>query len=323
MIRCSVVIPTYHRPASLARTLRALVAQTLSPDEYEVIVCDDAGSDETRRQVEQWSIDSGISAAYVRRERPRAGPATMRNAGWRTADGEIIAFTDDDTIPHPDWLRQGLVALADDAADAAAGRIVVPLPDEPTHYERDAARREGAGFVTANCFCRRSVLASIGGFDTRFRAAYREDSDLFFQLIRHGFDIVDAHDAVVVHPVRPEPWVVNLRKESRHIYDALLYKKHPELYAQFIRPDRPYLYYAILLALGIAVAGAMVDSKSLVSLGVVGWGALTGLLVARRLQQTRRSIDHVLEVVVTSLMIPFLSVYWRVRGGLAFRVAFW
>jgi GT2 family glycosyltransferase len=323
MIRCSVVMPTYRRPESLARTLDALALQTISRDEYEVIVCDDAGSEETERQLDDWRAASGIPTRYVRAETPRRGPAAMRNAGWRVARAEIVAFTDDDTIPDPDWLRQGLIALDNDAADAASGRIVVPLPEQPTDYERDAAQLEAAAFVTANCFCRRSVLASIGGFDPRFRTARREDSDLLFGLIKRGFDVVQAHDAIVVHPVRPEAWGVSLRAERKHMYDALLYKKHRDLYEQFMSSDRPYLYYAILIALGIAVVGALTESPALVATGIGAWVLLTGTVVARRLRETRRDVAHVVEVVVTSLAIPFLSVYWRIRGGVAYRVAFW
>ena len=74
--------------------------------------------------------------------------------------------------------------------DAATGRVIVPLPTcRPTDYERDAAGLAKAEFVTANCFCRRSVLAAIGGFDARFTAAWREDSDLQFTLLEHGSHI--------------------------------------------------------------------------------------------------------------------------------------
>lgn len=323
MIRCSVIVPTYRRPELLARLLDALSKQDLLPHEYEVIVCDDAGSDETRAQVEQWGADRPGHVRYVRGATTRQGPAAMRNAGWRVARGEVIAFTDDDTVPAPDWLRQGLITLGDDAADAASGRIDVPLPDQPTDYERNAARLEAAGFATANCFCRRSVLAAIGGFDPKFRAARREDSDLFFRLIESGFDVVHTNDAVVEHPVRPAPWGVSLRAERKHEFDALLYKKHPHLYERFIRPDRPYLYYGILGALGAAVVGTGIDSYALTAGGLAAWCVLTGTLVLRRLRETVRTPSHVFEVVVTSAVVPLLSVYWRVRGGITHRVAFW
>ena len=322
MIRCSVVIPTCQRPDLLARVLDALATQTLAPDEFEIIVCDDAGSDETRTLVERWRDVHPVSITYISGP-PKQGPAAMRNAGWRRARGEIVAFTDDDTVPEPDWLRQGLLALADDAADAASGRIIVPLPDDPTDYERDTARLEGAGFVTANCFCRRSTLQCVGGFDPRFREAWREDSDLFFKLIKGGFDVVYAMDAIVVHPVRPAPWGVSLKAESKYVFDALLYKKHPELYDQFIRPDQPHLYYAILASLAVGAAGAIDNSFAVTAAGLGGWLVLTAVLVIRRLRATSRSWAHVSEIVVTSALIPFLSVYHRIRGGVAFRVAFW
>jgi glycosyltransferase involved in cell wall biosynthesis len=324
MISGSVVIPITHRqPELLERLLDALGHQDLAPDEFEIIVCDDAGSEETRAQVERWRETHPVAIMYVSVPTPDRGPAAMRNAGWRAARGDVIAFTDDDAIPEPDWLRQGIRALADDAADAASGRIVVPLPDEPTDYELDAARLASVGFVTANCFCRRSVLQCIGGFDPRFRSTWRDGSDLFFRLISAGLDVVEATNATVVYPVRPVPWGGSLRAESKHMFDALLYKKHPRLYAEFIRPDRPYLYYAILIALVIAVIGVWKGADTVTAAGLATWLSLTAALAFRRLRATKRSLDHVAEVVVTSVLIPFVSVYHRVRGGVTFRVAFW
>jgi glycosyltransferase involved in cell wall biosynthesis len=323
MIRCSVVIPTYERPALLERALNALGDQTLAPDEYEIIVCDDAGSETTRAVVDRWRDRHPVPTRYIRGATPRQGPAAMRNAGWRAACGDVIAFTDDDTIPDREWLRQGLLALGDDAADAASGRILVPLPNDPTDYERDTARLESAGFVTANCFCRGAVLACVGGFDPRFRMAWREDSDLFFKLIEGGFDVIHAVDAVVIHPVRPEPWGVSLRVESKHIFDALLYKKHPALFEQFIGSERPHLYYAILLALATSLTGVVMDSTLVTVAGLAAWLSFTAVLVARRLRATNRSLSHVAEIVITSVVLPFVSVYHRIRGGIAFRVAFW
>src|SRR5687768_8796137 len=126
-LRVSVVVPTCGRPELLARCLAALEKQTLPQQAYEVLVVDDGAL--------------------------RSGPAAARNRGWRRARAPVVAFTDDDTEPRPDWLEQGLRALQD--ADAASGRIVMPLPAAPTDYERDAQGLERAEFVTANCFVRR------------------------------------------------------------------------------------------------------------------------------------------------------------------------
>jgi glycosyltransferase involved in cell wall biosynthesis len=216
------VIPTYQRPALLERVLDALAAQTLAPDEFEIIVCDDAQSDVTREVVDRWRLSHDVPIAYVVGSAPGQGPAAMRNAGWRFARGEVIAFTDDDTIPDRDWLWQGLLALDAAAADAASGRIVVPLPEHPTDSERAAAARlEGAGFVTTNCFCLRRALECVRGFDTRLRGARRTVTDFFSELIKYGFDVVHAIDAVVVHPVRPATWEWSLRAEAKRVFDAL------------------------------------------------------------------------------------------------------
>src|SRR5205814_3961226 len=115
---------------------------------------------------------------------------------------EIIAFTDDDTIPASDWLQRGLDAFSEPDIAGVAGRVVVPLSDSPTDFERNMAGLERAEFATANCFYRREVLAAVGGFDERFTAPWREDADLFFTLLERGCRLERAPDAVVVHPAR-------------------------------------------------------------------------------------------------------------------------
>jgi hypothetical protein len=71
------------------------------------------------------------------------------------------------------------------------------------------------------------------------------------------------------------------------------------------------------------VLGAAIDNGTVALTGLASWCVLTAALAFRRLGMRRWSLSHVTEVVVTSLLIPFLSVYHRVRGGVAFRVAFW
>ena len=321
--RCSVVVTVQGHARELPRVLSALARQTLPPDEYEVIVCADAGRGDIAQHVERWSAESGVVTRCVRQPGPGGGPVALRNLGWRATRGQVVAFTDVNAIPNPDWLRQGLIALADDAADAAAGRVVVPAPDESVSRERDRAYLEESGFVTVNCFCRRSVLTSIGGFDQRFHTERGGDNDLFFRLISRGFDVVQATDAVVEYPVDPVPRSASLREQRKQASDALLYKKHPDLSAQVIRRDRPYLHYTILTAVSVMVAGAVASSAVVTELGLGAWCVLTGVVIARRRLEMQSTPSRVAQVMATSVAIPFLSVYWRVRGGIAHRVAFW
>ncbi len=319
-MRVSVVVPTYNRPDLLDRCLGALIVQEFDAREYEIIVADDAGSEATRRLVEDWSDRADVSIRY---EAPTTahGPAAARNAGWRAAGGRIIAFTDDDCVPDPGWLAEGVEAI-EAGAEAVSGRVIVPLPERPTDYERDAAGLQRAEFVTANCLVRRDVLETVGGFDERYAAAWREDSDLQFSLLERGYRVVRAPRAVVVHPVRPASWGVSLKQQRKSQFNALLYKKFPDRYRRAIQGGPPWAYYATVGAIA-AAGGSIALGRPFIALGAAAvWAALTARFCARRLRGASTAPGHVLEMAVTSALIPPLSVFWRLRGAFRFRVLF-
>ncbi len=333
--RISVVVPTYKRPECLDLCLAALLAQDLDPAAYEVIVVDDAACESTRRQVEPWSCRAaarGVALRYLPNEGARHGPAAARNAGWRAARGTIIAFTDDDCLPDPGWLSAGLAAFHDGViervgagtgrVDGVMGRIMVPLPERPTDYELNAAGLANAEFVTANCFCRRAALQAIGGFDPRFTAAWREDSDLHFTLLERSARLVTAPEAVVVHPVRAARWGVSLSQQRKSMFNALLYKKHAALYRRRIQAAPPGRYYAIVTALGAALLALARGRYGGALLAGSVWLLLSGRFCLRRLRGTSHAPRHLAEMAATSVLIPPLAVYWRLRGALTFRVLF-
>ena len=192
----SVVVPTYRRPELLARCLGALGEQELDPSAFEVMIADDAGSDETRRQVEAIAARSRPAIRYTGRPGPTA--AAARNVGWRAARGPIIAFTDDDCIPDPRWLPRAEAAFEGDVA-AVSGRVVVPIPGVPTDYQRDTAGLEGAEFVTANCFCAvRCSRPSAASTRVRRRLAGGQRPPVL--PAEAGHPIRRAPGAIVVHP---------------------------------------------------------------------------------------------------------------------------
>ena len=320
MTRVSVVVPTCRRPHLLDRCLAALDEQDFDPAAYEVIVVDDGPCDETRRLVADWARRARPAVRYLAAGCAH-GPAAARNRGWRAARGDIIAFTDDDCLPAPTWLTAGAAAFVDGVA-AVSGRVVVPLPPTPTDYERDVAGLARSEFVTANCFYRRAVLAAAGGFDEHFTIPWREDTDLYFTLLERDCRVARAAEAVVVHPVRPAGWGVSLRQQRKSMFNALLYKKHPALYRRRVQPGPPWHYYRSVAALLLALGGAW-GGRRWWELGAAGvWLLLTQRFCARRLHGTSRAPTHVAEMIVTSALIPPLSVFWRLRGALKFRVVF-
>ncbi|MEO6744954.1 MAG: glycosyltransferase family A protein [Caldimonas sp.] len=324
-LRLSVVIPADRRADLLVRCLEALFAQTLDPHAFEVIVVDDGRTGDIEAVVDAFKARIG---PVVRHVRPRLGrgPAVARNAGWRAAYAKVIAFTEADTIPAPDWLEQGESALQPGLV-ALAGKVEGSPParcesgseglDAPA-----ASDRETTGFASANAFVRRSALLTVAGFDERFQRACREDADLEFRLLRDAGAVGRSDAAVVQHPPRPERWAGCLHAQRNAFFDALLYKKHPKLYRERILAAPPWDYYAIV-ALTLAAPtlwAAGVGGSAGVSLLLALVGVLR--LAARRLRRTVLTPEHVVENVVTSAVIPFLAVYWRLRGALHFRVLF-
>src|SRR5690606_1515808 len=99
--RISVVVPSYRRPAMLLRCLTALAVQDLPAADYEIIVVHDGESESARRLVDEWAarLAARGGPALHYHAPPHSGPAAARNAGWRLAAAELVAFTDDDTLP--------------------------------------------------------------------------------------------------------------------------------------------------------------------------------------------------------------------------------
>jgi len=316
-IAVSVVVPTYKRPDLLARCLDALVRQQFRA-RYEILVCDDAASEATRRQVEEFPRGRvGAPALRYLAVTGTRGPSGARNLGWRSAKAEIIAFTDDDTIPRPDWLAQGLRRFAPDVA-AVTGVTEMPIPDPPSDYERDASGLTRAEFITANCFVRRSALLAVGGFDTRYTMAWREDSDLQFALLDSGFRIARCERARVVHPVRPVRFAAGLGMQKKVMFDMLLRRKYPALYHERIRRHGPRFYLSVtgafVLAVGLFATGH--STAAILAAGV--WAALTAHFFMRRLRGTSRTARNVIDLAITSVGIPLLSIFWRTVGLLRF-----
>lgn len=122
----TVIIPTYQRPHDLTRCLEALKRQTRLADEVLVVVRD---SDiNTWTLLKDFKLDSlALHTVTVR----VPGVVAAMNTGLDVAQGEIIAFTDDDAAPHPDWLaRIETHFLSDERIGGVGGRDWVYLGTE-------------------------------------------------------------------------------------------------------------------------------------------------------------------------------------------------
>jgi GT2 family glycosyltransferase len=322
-ILISVVVATCDRPHLLSHCLASLLWQRFDTSRYEIIVVDDKPSSCTRDIVTDWAMHakrSGPKVTYIPSNGPH-GLAAARNRGWRAARGAVIAFTNDDTVARADWLQNGWNAFEHDV-QAAWGHVVVPYLNSSGEYERHMKNMERSEFTAANCFCRKQALQELGGFDERFELAWREDADLYFRLLGRANRVVHVASAVMTHPIRQASWGESLRQQKKVQADALLYKKHPELYRQKIRGSYHrdcYLIVAALFSFFIALA---VNQTAVAIAAAATWLFLTGWFAVKRLAPSAKTAGHIAEMIVASVLLPPLAVFWRLTGAVKFRVPF-
>jgi GT2 family glycosyltransferase len=319
----SVVIATYQRPALLARCLDCLCEQVLAPENYEVIVVSDGPHPFTRNTVLKFHAQHPDMNLVFLENPQNGGPAAARNLGWRNASAPLIAFTDDDCMPHRNWLASMVRAhhLANRPA-CFTGKVIVPLTGTPTDYQKNTSRLEQADFVTANCSCARELLVAVDGFDEQYKTAWREDSDLHFKLLKMQVPVIKITDAIVIHPVRKAAWGASIKEQRKSMFNALLYKKFPEYYQQIPggRPTARYYFMAICFI--SAFVCLLLNATTLAVAFFIGWLAGVISFTVLRLKGTSKSFSHVSEMLITSMIIPFLSIYWTLYGAFKYKVVF-
>jgi GT2 family glycosyltransferase len=200
----SIVVATHDRPRQLAACLEAMSALDYPRDRFEVIVVDDGSTRGVAPVVEPFQ--DRLSLRLERR--PLAGPGAARNAGAEAAVGEILAFTDDDCLPTPGWLRGLADGCRSAPGHAVGGRTLNALRDNPfsettqllndvlyDHY--NAPGRGNWFFGSHNLAVPIEGFRAVGGFRTDL--VNLEDRDLCERWAARGFGMAFAPDAVVYH----------------------------------------------------------------------------------------------------------------------------
>ncbi|MCS7287073.1 MAG: glycosyltransferase [Anaerolineae bacterium] len=229
-IRYSVIVPAYQAEATIGYCVRALNAQTIPRNLYEIIVVDDGSTDQTALVAHQAGADRVLTI-------PHEGPAAARNAGVEIARGEIILFTDSDCEPWPDWLERMTAPFVDPEVMGAKGvyrtrqrALMARLTqlEYEFRYER-MARLSSIDFIdTYAAAYRREVFLRYGGFANDIPIPSVEDIDFSFRLARAGHRLVFVPDARVWH-IHPSNLRGYLTRKARYgFWRGLLYLWHPE-----------------------------------------------------------------------------------------------
>lgn len=222
----TVVVCTVGRPAQLTRALRALLAS--DHPSFEVLVVDNRPEGPDTRTAVAAFDDPRLRLV----EEPVRGLSAARNRGILSAEAGLIAFTDDDVVVDPGWLRWLTAPLLSGEAEVVTG-LVLPAELETTaqlHFEgyggfaRGMLRRaydlddrtatdhlvypfSGGSFGSGNAMAfTREALIRIGGFDVALGAGTAtgggEDIDAFTHLVLTGSTLVYEPRAVCWHEHR-------------------------------------------------------------------------------------------------------------------------
>lgn len=220
-MKITVILCTYNRCQPLARALQSLVVQELPTSvEWEVLVIDNNSKDATREVVEDFCRRHPGRFRYLFES--QQGLSHARNAGIREAQGEVLAFTDDDVTLSPVWLRKLTAPLQEGEWAGCGGRI---LPESTFHPPRWLSTKEkhalapltifdsGANSYDlsdppfgANMAFRREMFDKYGIFRTDLGRSgegmlSNEDTEFGQRLLTAGERLRYEASAIVYHPV--------------------------------------------------------------------------------------------------------------------------
>jgi GT2 family glycosyltransferase len=214
-----IIIPSFNS-IGYTETCLAALRETLPGDfSGKVIVVDDASTDDTPKVLRRLArLNSWLE---VVRNRENLGFIGTCNRGAGLASSEYIVFLNNDTVPLPGWLEALLRTFRDfPDAGAVGGRLV--YPDGRLQEAGAVIFRDGSGanvgkwsddpdapvftYVREVDYCsgallamKRGLFADLGGFDTRYRPAYYEDTDLCFSVRAAGYRVYFQPEAVICH----------------------------------------------------------------------------------------------------------------------------
>jgi glycosyltransferase involved in cell wall biosynthesis len=221
-LQVSAIICTHNRDRYLGAAIDSLLAQDFP--NFEVIVVDNASSDRTREVTESRLGDSRLKYIYE----PVTGLSVARNTGAKAAQGQILAYLDDDAVATPHWLASLYRAYEENQklaiaggkvtllwqdgtiaptwlSDSLAGNLgLYDLGDKMVYIDRPGLTPRGLNYSI-----RREFLDQIGGFDPNLGRVGKnllsnEELHMTNLALQSGWQVVYIPEALVAHNVAPE-----------------------------------------------------------------------------------------------------------------------
>ncbi len=319
MIEYAIVVPTIGRP-SLRALLDSLAAGTEALPERILIVDDRRSGD----PLDARALAPQLAGRITLLRSGGRGPAAARNCGWRSTQTPWVVFVDDDVVLTRRWCAdlQRDLANAEASTGGIQGCVEVPMPASraATDWERNVRGLMDSMWITADMAYRREVLERTGGFDERFKRAYREDADLAIRARAAGFSLT-AGVRRSVHPVREADRWISVRLQRGNADDVLMRALHgPQWRERAGSPRGRFPFHAATVAAaGFALAGALERRSTIALAGAAVWLALTADFAWHRIAPGPKTRAEIATMAVTSVVIPFAAVYHKLRGAVMLR----
>lgn len=222
-MKISVVVCTYNRSKLLKRCLMSLVEQNFPKENYEIVLIDNASTDDTKNVIfnfiEQYKL---FTIRYI--YEPTQGLSFARNRGYKESKNEIVAYIDDDAIADKDWIKELSRGYTDDKIVCVGGKLINKLDEgiEPPSWFSYALKKIFLGetdfgekekilenkkyLVGSNISFRKEILELLKGFKTdlgRFpdRLCIGEETEIQDRIRNYGFLIKYNPHAIVWHVV--------------------------------------------------------------------------------------------------------------------------
>lgn len=253
MKRVSIIIPVKEINAYIRQAMEHYAC--LDYDDFEILIFPDHASDEEFPHTR--IIPSG-----------EVGPADKRDMALQYAEGEIIAFIDDDAYPRADWLKNAVkyfdnpevgavggpavTAPEDDIWQQASGKVYESFLCSGGYIYRYLPReeREADDLPSVNLIVRRDVFEKIGGYDSNYYPG--EDTKLCLDIVESGRKIIYSPDVLVYHHRR--------RVFRQHLRQATNYAKHRGYFAKALPQTscKPAYFVPSLFVIGL-IAGPILS----------------------------------------------------------------
>lgn len=306
----SVIIPTHNRRASVCRTLTALAAQSMSPDQFEVIVVADGCADDTATVLRDLSFPFRL----VVLEQEAQGQGMARNVGAGTASASILVFLDDDIEPLPGLLDAYEESHRLHPRHLILGPAIPVLREETSLFSQglrnwwsdhiQAIKRPSHRFSyrdmhSGNFSISAKLFAQAGRFDREFFGRSGEDYEFGIRLLAMGIPFRVAGGATAFHHDATDlkRSLVRVRMEGRA--DVLIGVRHPELRQ------------------GTALTSFRTPRSGLIRIlrHLAFHHTRTGDLVARVLHSALRPLELILARRVWRTVHGAVRSYWYCRGA--------